>query len=107
MTGIAIILKDLFEEGFMSSVFIYISNAILLVIGFLVFGKEFLFKTLYGSILLPTIILVFEIMNINPASLFEIEMKYKRIYFKQNKLKFAIKCYVEVAQSCPETPWTI
>ena len=90
VTGIAIILKDLFEEGFMSSVFIYISNAILLVIGFLVFGKEFLFKTLYGSILLPTIILVFEIMNINPASLFEIEMKYFGVMHQISEMIFSV-----------------
>ena len=31
---------------------------------------------------------------------FEIEMKYKRKYFKQNKVKFTIKCYVKVSQSC-------
>jgi uncharacterized membrane-anchored protein YitT (DUF2179 family) len=76
VTGIAIILKELFGEAFMSSIFIYISNLILLVFGFIVFGKEFLFKTIYGSLLLPTIVLLFELLNINPNSLFEIEMKY-------------------------------
>lgn len=76
VTGLAIVFKNVFGERFLSAVFIYILNAILLVLGFFVFGKEFLVKTLYGSVLLPTVILILELTNINPALLFEIESKH-------------------------------
>lgn len=76
VTGIAIIINDLFNGNFMSSIFIYVLNAILLLLGLFVFGKEFLWKTLYGSILLPTIILVFELLHIAPNILFEIEKNF-------------------------------
>lgn len=71
VTGIAIILKNIFiNQGFQSSIFIYILNGILLIVGWLVLGRDFLFKTIYGSILLPTVILLLEISNINPGILF-------------------------------------
>lgn len=80
VTGIAIILNELMDEiGFMPSVFIYILNAILLFVGFLVLGKDFLYKTIYGSILLPTIIFLLELSKINPSILFEIDMMFFNI----------------------------
>ena len=76
VTGIAIILHNIIGEEFLSSIFIYVLNAVMLLVGYLVFGKHFLLKTLYGSILLPTIILIFELFQINPSLLFELESKY-------------------------------
>ena len=65
VTGITIILNKIFNsEFFSSSILIFILNFIFLIIGLIFLGKEFFLKTLYGSILLPLIIGVFEISKV-------------------------------------------
>ena len=74
VTGIAIILNELLVDvGFIPSLFILILNGILLIFGFLVLGKDFLYKTIYGSILLPVLIFLLEKSQINSSILFEID----------------------------------
>lgn len=76
VTGIAIILNRLFNGKFMSSIFIFILNIIMLIVGFIFFGKNFFVKTIYGSVLLPLIIFVFEFLEINPSLIFDLETKF-------------------------------
>jgi uncharacterized membrane-anchored protein YitT (DUF2179 family) len=81
VTGIAIIFNELFANvGFIPSLFVFVLNGILLIVGFLVLGKDFFYKTIYGSLLLPTSIFLLELSNINPMILFEIDS----IYFDSN-----------------------
>ena len=48
VTGIAIILNELLVDvGFIPSLFILILNGILLIFGFLVLGKDFLYEWIY------------------------------------------------------------
>lgn len=53
-TGLATIFKNLFEWDTAISVFII--NGVLLLIGLIFLGKEFFFKTLYSSLILPIMI---------------------------------------------------
>ena len=76
VTGLAIIFNEILNGEVVSSVFIYILYIVLLVVGFFIFGRGFLLKTLYGSLLLPTVILLLEISKINPYIIFEFENKY-------------------------------
>jgi len=78
VTGIATIVNKVFAN-FPTSIMIYILNAFLLIIGWLVIGKDFLLKTVYASILLPTIILILEITNIDFNFLFKIDSMYLKI----------------------------
>ena len=74
VTGITIILSKIFsEEFFSSSLLIFVLNMVFLGIGYLFLGKEFFLKTLFGSILLPLIIGLFEVLNIPPDILFTID----------------------------------
>ncbi len=54
--GVSIFLQDLIPI----SLFMYIANTILLIIGLFFLGKVFFFKTIYATILSPTIIFLFE-----------------------------------------------
>lgn len=56
--GISIIVKDYLP--FSTSIFLYIVDGLLLLIGLILLGKEFFIKTVYATILSPTIIFVFE-----------------------------------------------
>ncbi len=56
--GIAIILEPYLP--FNTSIFLYIINTILLIVGLFLLGKDFAVKTLYATFLSPTIILAFE-----------------------------------------------
>lgn len=61
--GISILLEPFFNQigsWFTTSVFLYISNIITLIIGGIFLGKDFFIKTIYASILSPTIILILE-----------------------------------------------
>lgn len=65
VTGLSILFGKLLKIGSDSiylSVFILIANIILLAVGYLVIGKEFFFKTIYGSILLPAITALFSLL---------------------------------------------
>ena len=80
VTGIAIIFNGIFGEKIISSsLIILFLNILFLVIGFLYFGKTFLLKTLLGSIILPLFIALFEIFNIQPDILFEIDEMFLKV----------------------------
>lgn len=70
VTGITIILNKLFSiELFSSSGVIFILNVLFLIVGLIFLGKEFFLKTLFGSLLLPIFIGLFEIFHL-PSNLF-------------------------------------
>ena len=73
VTGIAIICNKAFGESFSPSLLIYALNAILLIVGLLLLGRDFFLKTIYGSLLLPTITGLLELFNVNSAILFTID----------------------------------
>ena len=54
--GVSVILQDVISV----SLFMYIANFILLMIGWLVLGKVFFMKTAYATLLSPTVIWIFE-----------------------------------------------
>ncbi|PKK93551.1 MAG: hypothetical protein CVV61_04085 [Tenericutes bacterium HGW-Tenericutes-6] len=56
--GVAVILKDIIPV----SIFMYIANTILLFIGLIFLGKKFFLKTIYATLLSPTIIFVLELL---------------------------------------------
>ena len=63
MLGISIIISPALEAAgswFTASIFIYIVNAICLVLALIFIGKDFFLKTIYASILSPTILFIFE-----------------------------------------------
>ena len=74
VTGITIIFSRIFsEETFSSSLLIFVLNMMFLGIGYIFLGKEFFLKTLFGSILLPLVIGLFEVLNIPSDILFTID----------------------------------
>ena len=80
VTGITIILNKVFDSDFFSSsILILILNLFFLIVGLIFFGKEFFLKTLYGSILLPLIIGLFEITRIEPNILFTLDKEILNI----------------------------
>lgn len=65
VTGLSVIFRDLFETSeFALSLFILISNILLLILGLLVIGKTFFLKTVYGSLLLPVMTAIFALLPI-------------------------------------------
>jgi uncharacterized membrane-anchored protein YitT (DUF2179 family) len=54
--GVSVIIKDIIPV----SLFMYIANVTLLIIGGIVLGKVFFFKTIYSTLLVPTIIFILE-----------------------------------------------
>ncbi len=56
VTGLSIIFQDIFDPA----IFILIANCICLIIGVIFMGKEFFFKTIYGTLLLPVLTFIFE-----------------------------------------------
>ncbi len=56
--GIAIIVKDYLP--FNTSIFLYIVDGVLLFIGLLLLGKDFFIRTVYATILSPTVVLICE-----------------------------------------------
>ena len=80
VTGITIILNAVFDsELFSSSMSIFILNIVFLVIGLIFLGKEFFLKTLYGSILLPLVIGIFEVAKIPSDFLFTLDREILNI----------------------------
>ncbi|MGM9969604.1 MAG: YitT family protein [Anaeroplasma sp.] len=63
MLGVSILLGPVFEQigsWFTASTFLYLANGITLILGVIFLGKDFFFKTIYGTFLSPTIVLLFE-----------------------------------------------
>jgi uncharacterized membrane-anchored protein YitT (DUF2179 family) len=54
--GISIILKHLF--GFNMSIVVLLINAVLLVVGYFILGKQFFIKTFYGTLLFPVFLAI-------------------------------------------------
>ena len=67
ITGLAIVLVNFIPVQL--SVMTFILNALCLVIGFLLVGREFGAKTIYTSVLLPVFLYVFEVLFPNNISL--------------------------------------
>ena len=64
MSGIAIILEPYLKQigpWFTISVFLYIVNGICLILGLIFIGKDFFIKTVYATLLQPTVLLIFEL----------------------------------------------
>lgn len=61
VSGIGIILK-IYIPGFDPALAIFILNIILLIIGYFLLGKDFFIKTLYGSIIFPFFIFIFDLV---------------------------------------------
>lgn len=61
VSGIGIILKNLFPV-FDPALVIFILNIALLIIGFFLLGKDFFVKTLYGSLIFPAFIFIFDLL---------------------------------------------
>ncbi len=63
MLGISIIISPALEalgSWFTTSIFIYIVNAICLVLALIFIGKDFFIKTIYASVLSPTVLFICE-----------------------------------------------
>ena len=63
VSGIGIILKNK-SPIFDPALVIFVLNIVLLIIGYFLLGKDFLIKTLYGSLIFPLFILVFDVLYI-------------------------------------------
>src|SRR5690554_173529 len=66
VTGLSIVFKETFKisSDQIISIFIFIVNMVLLLIGYLILGKEFFFKTIYGTILLPVFTFIFSLIPV-------------------------------------------
>ena len=62
VTGIAILLSSVFDGTVSSGTIVLIINAILLVIGYIVLGKDFGNRTVYGSVLLSLSLRILEVL---------------------------------------------
>lgn len=63
MLGVSILLAPIFDgigSWFTTSMFLYIVNAITLILGLIFLGKDFFLKTIYGTFLSPTIVFILE-----------------------------------------------
>ena len=61
ISGIAIIFEPLWEGSwFQTSYFLYALEVICLILGLIFIGKDFFFKTVYASLLYPSIIFLYE-----------------------------------------------
>lgn len=66
VTGLSIIFKNWFTvSDAVMSVFIFVMNGILLLLGAIIIGKDFFFKTIYGTLLLPFLTLIFSLLPIS------------------------------------------
>lgn len=72
VTGLSIIFKDWFTASdAVMSIFIFVMNAVLLILGGIILGKDFFFKTIYGTLLLPLLTLVFSLLPLDNYSFIE------------------------------------
>ncbi len=58
--GLSIIFKDILNP----TLFMYTANVIFLIIGGLILGKQFFIRTVYGTLLTPSIVAVLELCNV-------------------------------------------
>lgn len=66
VTGLSIVFKEIFSASEVAvSLFIFIANLILLIVGGVILGKNFFFKTIYGTLLLPLITLIYSLLPID------------------------------------------
>ncbi len=65
VAGLAVILENNASFTIKSSYTIFVLNVIFLIIGYIVLGKTFTIKTIYGSLLSPLIIFILEITNVD------------------------------------------
>ncbi|MFI3329666.1 MAG: YitT family protein [bacterium] len=56
VTGLSILFQDIIDPA----IFILIGNSVCLIIGAIFMGKEFIVKTIYGTLLLPVLTFIFE-----------------------------------------------
>lgn len=69
MMGLSIIFNGLYSKlgsWFTPSIFMLIGNIIALIIGGLLLGKDFFFKTIFSTIFSPLVIFLFERLHFNP-----------------------------------------
>ena len=62
-TGLSIVVSPFINKvfsWFTSSIFIYIFDTIVLIIGLFIFGKDFFLKTIYASLLVPSLLFICE-----------------------------------------------
>ncbi len=59
VTGLGLVLSTVFE-GFPVSVFVLILNVFLLIIGLIFLGKKLFIRSIYGSLLFPLVLFLFE-----------------------------------------------
>ena len=72
VTGITIILEPLWEgTKFQSSYFLYGIEIFTLFLGLIFIGKDFFIKTIYASLLSPSIVFLFEICKVNPNLIYD------------------------------------
>ena len=76
VTGLSIILDALIKASwFKVSYVIYALNIVLLFVGLFALGKDFFLKTIYGSLLLPTITYILELCKVSPSVLLDLDTK--------------------------------
>ncbi len=73
VTGLAIFLKPLWANSswFTSSIFLYGIEAICLLLGLIFIGKDFFLKTIYASLLYPSIVFLFERLQVPQNVIFD------------------------------------
>ena len=82
MSGIASILEPYLKQigpWFTISVFLYIVNGICLILGLIFIGKDFFIKTVYATLLQPTVLLIFELTLdgnyfVNSISIYHVQL---------------------------------
>lgn len=63
MMGLAILLEPFYTmigEWFTPAIFLFIGNVVTLIIGGIILGKDFFYKTIYSSLFSPVIVFIFE-----------------------------------------------
>ena len=70
VTGLTIIFQSLWANSswFTNSIFLYAIEVVCLILGLLFLGKDFFIKTIYASLLSPSIVFLFERLNV-PADI--------------------------------------
>jgi hypothetical protein len=90
VTGITIIFSKIFsEELISSSLLIFVLKMVFLGISYIFLGKEFFIKTLFGSIFLPLIIGLFEVLQLPPDYLFTIDNSVLNVTITVNDINIS------------------
>lgn len=67
--GLAILLEPYYSAigpWFTNSIFLFIANTTALIIGGILLGRDFFFKTIFSTFFSPFVIFIFEISNVDP-----------------------------------------